>query len=251
MSRGTTYEQLIEMVRDETAISSNTSRGMDNLPYIQRLIKRYYETLCDNFDWAFLRVDDLDATKAIQAGERYYDFPVAMDIHDTIDCYVFWGNVWLPLEYGIGPLEYSAYNSDVNSVRADPILKWKIRNDRQFEVWPIPASTGAIDLDAQPVPTITSPVVRFTGRRRPTPLVNLTDRCDMDDQVLVLHVAAEILAKQKSEDAPIKLAAAKERLAELREGYSDRRVVRIGMGEDQRDALSRGWPRIRVYPATP
>jgi hypothetical protein len=229
MARGTPLVQLVEMVRDECGLSSNSSRGIDNGPYITRLIKRYYETLADDFDWPFMRVDKAAATKALAAGQRFYDFPVAMDLLDTIECETYIGGSWLPVSYGISGEEYSAFNSDNSTGRAEPVLAWQIKDGDQFEVWPIPTSDGEWDRDADP-PVQTAPLVRFTGRRRITPLVESASLCDMDDQLVVLYVAAEILGKQGSKDAPIKLAAAKDRLATLRGRSTDRRKVRIGLG---------------------
>lgn len=233
MARGTTLGQLVEMVRDECGISSNSSRGNDQLGYITRLIKRQYEFLCDEYDWSFLRVDNDEATKTLEAGERYYDFPVEMDTKNTIECWHFYGNVWVKLDYGITMEDYTAMNPETDQ-RGDPTLKWRIKDGDQFEVWPLPASDGNL--------------VRFTGTRRPTPLTANNSRCDMDDLCVVLFVAAEILAKQDQKDAPLKLAAAKARLAKMKALYVGRARVRMGLGEV--DNAQRGWPRIRAFPAS-
>jgi len=234
MARGTTLQQLVEMVRDECALSSSSSRGIDHLAYIKRLLKRHYEELCDSFDWTFLRVDNDDAEKVLQAGERFYDFPVKMDMKTTVDCWHFYGNVWVKLDYGIGPMEYTAMNPDTNQ-RAVPLLKWRASGDNQFEVWPEAASN--------------TDKVRFTGKRKPNPLVSDSDACDMDDILLVLSVSSEILGKQGSKDAPIKADAMSKRMGVMRRLYSDRRKVRMGMGAPS-DGTGRGWPRVRAFPAT-
>lgn len=235
MARGTSFGQLVEMVRDECSLSSNSSSGNDHLAYIKRLIKRHYEFLCDEYDWSFLRVENDDATKTLEAGERYYDFPVAMDIHDTIDAQTFYGNVWVPLTYGVTPQDYTAMNPETDQ-RADPVLKWRISSDSQFEVWPLPASNGNL--------------VRFSGKRRENALVAESDTCDMDDQLVVLYVSAEILFKLEDKSAELKLAAAKQRLSQMRGGYADRKKVRVGMGQPLGDSVN-GWPRIRAFPANP
>lgn len=246
MALYTPYSQLVEMVRDECAISSNGSRSIDNKPYVQRLIKRVYETMVDKADWSFLIVDKDQAVKAMQAGERYYDFPVAMDMRYAIEAWVFWGNVFLKLTYGIGPLEYSAYNSDNPDVRADPCLKWQIIADDQFEVWPTPASNG--DITAVPM---SGPFVRFTGKRKARALVADADPMDMDDQLVVLAVAAEILERQLKGSGALKAAAASDRFNTVRSLYTHHTVVRMGMGSGTADdGMSPGWPRIRVFPAS-
>lgn len=223
----------MEMLRDECGISSASSRGSDNLAYLQRIIARHYEFLVDEADWSFLRVDDDAATKELEAGSRYYDFPDIMDLKYTLTADHFYGNVWVPLDYGIGPSDYNAMNPETDQ-RADPQIKWRIKDDRQFEVWPMPASNGNL--------------VRFRGRRKPTLLTSDDSRADMDDQLIVLYAAAEVQAKKSVKDADLKLAAAKQRLIQMKRLYVDRTKVRIGMAE--RVDPQRGWPRIRAYPAS-
>lgn len=217
MALRTTMAQLVEMVRDECGLSSNSSRGADHLAYIQRLIKRHYETLVDDFEWSFLKVNRGDAQKVLEAGERYYDFPIAMDVKDTIAAWHFYGNVWVELKYGIEYSDYNQMNPDLDQ-RGDPQLRWQITERKQFEVWPLPASNGNL--------------VEFTGTRMPELLTSDTARADMDDQLIVLYTSAEILEKQKQGSGAVKAGAAARRLANMREKYGGgRRRVRIGMGQ--------------------
>lgn len=233
MALRTTFEQLTEMVFDECGSSSATSRNNDNRAYVQRLIKRHYEFLCDDHDWAFLHITNDDATKTLQAGENHYDFPVAMDLKNTLQADTYYGNVWVPLIYGIDMQDYTAMNPETDQ-RADPQIKWRIYNDRQFEVWPMPASDGN--------------KVRFKGKKLPEALVGDTSCADMDDHLLVLYVASEVVAKKDGKDAQLKIAAAQRRLAQMKAMYTDRTRVRMGMGANPAD--QRGWPRIRAFPAS-
>jgi hypothetical protein len=232
--RNNTRGQLVEMLRDECGISSNSSRGNDNLAYLLRVLKRHYEFLSDEYDWPFLRIDNDEATKELEAGERYYDFPITMDLESTLTADHFYGNVWTPLDYGIGPEEYTAMNPETGQ-RADPQLKWRIKDGKQFEVWPMPATNGNL--------------IRFKGRRRITPLTSDDSICDLDDQLVVLYASAEVLAKKNQKDADLKLAAAKQRLIQTRAASADRRKVRVGMGYDD-GQFRRGFPRIRAFPAS-
>lgn len=233
MSLRTTFEQLTEMVFDECATSSATSRNNDNRAYVQRLLKRHYEFLCDEHDWGFLHVTNDDATKELQAGERFYDYPVGMGLNNTMRADTFYGNVWVPLTYGIDMENYTSMNPETDQ-RADPQTNWRIYTDRQFEVWPMPASNGNL--------------VRFTGKKLPEALVGDTSRADMDDHLLVLYVAAEVTAKKDSKDSALKLAAAQRRLGQLKMMYTARLRVRMGMGSNPED--QRGFPRIRAFPAS-
>lgn len=249
MALRTTRGKLIEMLRNECGISSNSSRGNDQLAYLQQLINRHYQAAVDEFDWPFLRVDDIDASKVLEAGERYYDFPnVQLDFSRTVTAWTFWGNQWTPLIYGIDLTDYNALNPELNQ-RADPVMKWMNHDERQFEVWPLPASNGELTYtDTGQVTSISGPIVRFTGRKLPEALTGDSSRMDMDDILVVLRAAAEVLAKQSAKDAEAKLAAANARLVVLRRNWADRRVVRFGMGENPTDL--RGWPRIRAFPAS-
>lgn len=218
MALRTTLEQLVEMVRDETKSSSNSSRGTDHLAYIERLIKRHYQTLTDGeFEWSFLKVERGDAQKVLEAGSRYYDFPIAMDSANyTVKAFHFCNNIWSELTYGIDFKDYNQMNPDMNQ-RSDPTLKWRIINERQFEVWPLPATNGNL--------------VEFTGMRKPEALTSNTSRADMDDQLIVLGVAAEILEDMKAGSGAVKAAAYTRRFGVLRRRYGGGRVrVRMGMG---------------------
>lgn len=247
MALRSTRVQVVEMLRNECGISSNSSRGNDNLAYLHQLINRHYEAACDEFDWTFLRVDDLDATKVLQAGSRYYDFPVEMDFSKTVTMWNFWGNIWNPVIYGISMADYNAQNPELDQ-RADPVVKWAAHDERQFEVWPLPASNGVFEESGGFVTSIVGPVVRFTGKRKPERLTGNDSRMDMDDQLVVLRCAAEVLAKKSQKDAEAKLAAAAARMALLRRIYSDRKKTGIGTGESREDL--RGWPRIRAFRAS-
>lgn len=218
MALRTTLDQLVEMLRDETKVSSNSSRGTDHRAYLERLIKRQYETLCDEFDWSFLKVHRGDARKTLEAGSRYYDFPIEMDVRDTVKCFHFFGNIWTELAYGIEFGDYNQLDPDPDhDQRSDPQLKWQIRDGRQFEVWPLPASDGNI--------------VEFTGTRKPEALVSGIARADMDDQLIVLYAAAEVKEDQKPGSGIVKQRAAVQRHQQLKSRYGGgRRRVRIGMG---------------------
>lgn len=58
--------------------------------------------------------------------------------------------------------------------------------------------------------------LQFVGIRNLRPLVENTDVADLDDRLIVLFAAAEILANQKSASAQIKLANAQARFSRLK-----------------------------------
>lgn len=196
MARGKTLGELTEQVRHECRKSSNASRGIDNLSHIQQVIRRVYEELYDEFDWPHMKVW---RDKTINAGQRYYDFPSDLNLERTSDkVYFEYGSVWVPIAYGVDPEDYTIHNSD-NDERADPVLKWHIidaSGTPQFEVWPLPASSGT---------------VRFTGIKAKTELSDNAAKCDLDDVMVVLFASAEILEAAQAPDARTKMSKANAR----------------------------------------
>lgn len=83
-----------------------------------------------------------------------------------------------------------------------------------MEIWPLPVSQQKL---------------RFTGQRVLNPLVALTDTADLDDMLLVLYVAAELLQRRKSADAGTKLQAAQAQLVAVRSNYP-RRYQTVNLG---------------------
>jgi len=196
MARGTTFGELIEMLKLECGLDPDPALSLNMRPQMELMLKREYERLYQEFDWPFLRVfPDL----LTQAGERFYDVPAEMDLEriETVDYY--WGNRWFPLTRGISQLDYNTYNPDLG-VRVDPTFKWDIKYTgpkAQVELWPIPNSDGN--------------KVRFTGIKKKTELVDTTSRCDLDDMMIVLFCASEYLASRGSKAAGTKQQKAVER----------------------------------------
>ena len=70
----------------------------------------------------------------------------------------------------------------------------------QIEVWPIPANNGSS--------ATKDGIVRLEGVKNLNPLSAKTDTADLDDQLIVLFAASELLTRQKSGDAQMKMAQA-------------------------------------------
>lgn len=228
MARKTTFSELLEQVRAEARISTAVSQGQANENYIKQLIRRYYDQLYDEFDWPFKRILKSEARVTMLAGQRYYDYPPNLDLERITKMYVQQGNQWILVPRGIGPEQYNVHDSDGDS-RGDPVLRWDIYSDTQFEAWPLPASTGT---------------VWFDGTKRKTPLIANSDRCDLDDTLLVLFVASEILAATNQKDSQVKLNAAQARLIQLKGRMSSNRPD-FSFSDDS-CAPSNYMPRILV-----
>lgn len=216
MALGTTRQEIVEMLRDEIRSSSNTSRSVDNLPYLVRLIRRYNETITDEFAWPYMDLAKTQAQKTMAAGQRYYDFPVKLSIEHIQKVWFkqATGNIWVPLDQGIRPDNYNEVDSD-NDDRSDPVVCWDFVTDAndnlQFEVWPLPASDGGI--------------VWFEGRKKHNSMNDDADKADHDDQLIVLRAAAEALKAKSKGDSEMKLALAGDRFDRLKARLSNPRMA--------------------------
>ena len=119
-----TLTEIVEVVRLEARLSTNTSRGIDHGDHIRQLIRTAHEALAEEFDWPHLRLRRGDSFKTLAAGQRYYDFPTNLNVQKIEAAWVQWGAQWSPLHYGITPQHYSALDSD-SDARSDPVQVWE------------------------------------------------------------------------------------------------------------------------------
>jgi hypothetical protein len=139
-----------------------------------------------------------------------------------------YNNVYVDVERGIRFDDYSIYDSNASTPeRSFPVLKWDIRNTgstEQLETWPITSQAATLYL---------------FGTKTLSPLIQESDTADLDDRLIVLFAAAEILARQKSNDAKNKLSQAERRLAMLRRNsQADSKMIQVGLGRNNRSSHS-------------
>lgn len=237
MARGTTLEQLISDLRAEIGQSTNTAVSRASLDSLSATLRRVQSRLWGDFDWPHLRVErDIQ----MQAGGRYYDFPTDLDLTRVEKVEVKWGGIWQPVNYGITSEDFVVHDSDLG-IRNNPVMRWDYYNGavgapvNQFEVWPIPANNGT--------PASKELYLRFTGIRKLRSLIAMSDVADLDDTLIVLYSAAEILARLKMPDASSKLESANIHYSRLKGrqagrtepfvigGCADERPKRRGVGE--------------------
>ena len=185
MAVGVQLQQLRADLRAEIGHSLNAAHGINNEASQNYLLRRTQEELFVDMDWPRQIVyRDI----ALVAGTRYYDYP-ADTTFDTIN--QMWcanGVDWLKMDYGITPDNLTGYNSDIG-VRAWPLRRWRHDPDQgQIEMWPVPNVDGTARVEAT------------LGL---SPLIQNTDVCTLDSNLIVLFTAAEILADQRSEKAPV------------------------------------------------
>ena len=201
MARGVQLIQLVSRLRAEVGHSSNAGVGVDKLPELKQILRRTQESLYDDFDWPHLRIKP---TKSLASGQRYYDFPADLNYDRIQEAAVWYNGQPHIVERGIGFNEYARYDSDSGD-ESDPMQRWDVRwtgSSEQCEVWPIPTSNDM--------------TLQFVGIRDLADLTSNADTCDLDDILIILFAAAEILARQKSQDANAKLSAAQARYSKLK-----------------------------------
>lgn len=169
--------------------------------------------LASMWDWNFLKHDwDLTTT----GGTRYYDIPtvetrgltVSIDFDREVVVNRLYNTKFYPVSYGIDIIDYNYLNGVSNP--QDPVQKWQVvtnsnetANPNQIEVWPVPVTTQTL---------------RFSGRRVLQTLASDSDKADLDDLLIVLGVASDILIMREQANAANTLKRFNDRLALLKQG---------------------------------
>jgi hypothetical protein len=229
MARGTTLTVLLQMLNAEVGNSGATNATRDTM--YSTVLSNIQKWLVVEDTWAFLEQRwDVVAP----ANTQFLNFPTtdiegntcAFDLTRYPLVEVYWTNTWQSVRYGIGADEYNTLDFTL-AQQSDPIQNWRVssNNDEatganQFEVWPVP---------------VTPQKIRFTANRVLLPLAAPTDVCDLDDLLIVLFAAAEILKRNKQPDYEEKAGRAKRYLAWLRQNYPSRDVKRCLGGSEGSD----------------
>lgn len=195
MARGTQFVQVIEQVRAEVRRSTTVAVGIDDLQNLKQIVRRVYKMLWWDHDWPHLTKYFPAVT--LNAGQRYYDMPDGLSYERVKSWALWYSGIPQPLDYGIGFEEYAVSNPDAGA-RSEPALRWEVRYgdgvQEQFEVWPVPSSSDQ--------------TLQFFGYGSEPTLVNDADQLLLDDTLVTLYAAADILTAQKSEDAKLKQSEA-------------------------------------------
>lgn len=220
MARGTTLAELVTRLRAEAGHSLDPALGKNVLETFKLLLARHQEDLWDAHDWPHLRVQrDI----ALSAGQRLYDFPTDLRFDRIASTQVKWSGIWRGLDRGVGARQYNIHDSELDE-RSDPARCWDVRDTgsgEQLEIWPVPGSNA----DA----ATGDGTVRLTGTRSLGPLVANADVCEIDDRLIVLYAAAELLSKDTAR-AQLKLRQAGAILDRLKAAAADVTPFRLGPG---------------------
>lgn len=198
MPVGTTLVNLRAMLKAEIGDEMSESITTANDARYNRLLANQQIWLVGKDAW--LLPGKVQKEVALTAGTRLYSLPAGIDLQQLdAPAYVKFGNIRFVIEHGISQDNYNAMDPALN-MRSNPIFRWDIVDDsgtRKLEVWPTPASDQTLI---------------FEGKPTLGALASDSDTCVVDDLLLVLFTAAEILARQKQGDAQAKLAKANDRL---------------------------------------
>ncbi len=221
--RGTSFGTLVTMLRDDVGRSPDVSVGVADVPALKQRINEAYEFLYEDYDWPHLRVFYPHISLAYQ--QRYYDLPVVgtyqLDYERVERAVVWYNGRPVEIERGIAHEDYWSFNSEASPPETSaPVLKWDVRftgTKEQIEFWPTPSDN--------------SQQIQFVGFKKFVRLVNDADLCLLDDNMVVLRASAEILMRQSSKDAPVRLQEAQQ-LYDLRKRRSKgaARTRRLGQG---------------------
>ena len=229
MARGVLVSTVLSMIKAEIGDYSGTNTASDNAIIVQ--MSNFQKWLATEYDWPFLeRRWDV----AAPANTQFLTFPTLDDNGDTSAINmermplveVLWTQVYQPVLYGIGAEEYNTLNLAYQQ-QSDPIQRWRAAtnpneptNVNQFEVWPVP---------------VTAQTLRFTGQRTLLNCAATTDKCDLDDMLITMGVAAEKLQRSNQKDAQLKLTKFQHRLQFIRQNYPTRDRIRVlgGGGENE------------------
>lgn len=223
MARNTTLVKLLDMYRAKCRLSFNPAHNNQDEDRQIRSLQATQEWLWDDYDWPLLRVE---RTINLQAGQRYYDLPDDLHIDRISKAEVYHDTAYCELKPGIDAVHYTAYNSDLDE-RQWPPQRWRISEDEQFEIWPIPDTNADL--------TTLEGTVKLTGIRNLNPLVAATDRADLDDWLIVLYASAEYLTGKGDKTASVIQQQANARYAKLRGSQNPRRKFKMfGVGQPDR-----------------
>jgi hypothetical protein len=238
------------MVKSQTGKSlDSTSTAQD--AEINQIISDCQAQLAASYDWPFLR-QRWDS--ALTPGQRFQTMPTAyspqggsttatgaINFERPVHVETKWNNIWQEVIYGIDEIPEFNYLDSDRGMPLDPAQRWQFSDETQYEIWPLPASNAQI---------------RFIGQRQLTALGAFTNGvmvwtdtnlCDLDDMLLVYHVAAEYLVREENPNAKIMVDKAQRRLVALLGAYPNRsQVITIGRGQPLDRKAIRQVPLVLV-----
>jgi hypothetical protein len=215
--RGIRLDELVDRLRAEVGHSTNAQVGQNSYDYLVQVLSRTQRRLCEEYDWAHLKIKrDI----AVEAGQRYYPTPDSLHYERITDVEFKDGSLWRPLIRGVDESLFSMHDSD-RGHQNWPLQHWDVHENLDgpadttgfLEFWPIP-NRSASQFDG---------IVRLTGYMQAPELTHPNDKCVLDGSLLVLYAASEICARQNQSDAQMKLTAAQQLMSRLQNQNSNKK----------------------------
>jgi hypothetical protein len=224
MALGTTLVKLLDQLRAELHTSLNPAHNNQIRDKQVHFLQKTQEWLWEDYNWPHLR---LMKNYPLQAGQFKYDIGADFDIDRIERIEVMNAGRWMKLGDGFDSTYYAAHNSELDQ-RADPARRWRIIEDQQIEIWPIPETNG----DA----TTLEGYIKVTGIRKLSPLVADTDRADIDDQLIFLYAASSY--SPDSKEGKMALNRGNKRMAKMKGRLTPRRQFKM-FGVGNSDTVAR------------
>ncbi|MEY9428132.1 hypothetical protein ABH975_003447 [Bradyrhizobium ottawaense] len=245
MPVGVQLSDLRRDLRAETGTSLNPAQGVQAQQTLDLILDRQQRELWDAYNWPHLR---FYVDVALAQSQFIYDYPPAMPFDQILQIYVATDTAssWQRLDYGI-----SASMIRPSGPNKGTPTRWanKVSVDTTGAT-PITDPVGKLVITPTPSSAM---LMRIEGQAPLRPLVADTDKCIIDGKAIVLFAAAELLAAQKSEAAPMKLQKAQNHLRRLLQdqGADKRRNYNMGgsyRGGNDPDKSRRAVPYLDYIP---
>ena len=199
-----TLSILVRNVRAEAGHSLSVSQGLNAIDTLKYLIARKEYELWTAFDWPDL-VARWDLK--IMPGQVEYQYPAGMQFDQIRHAY--WtienGHNWADVDYEIPEDAILPYGESSKTQTGGAILAWETyyntdAEDERIRIWPTPTVEGTL---------------RLKGLRPLNCLVSDDDCCTLDATLIAMFTAAELLARAKADDAPMREKNAQRHLQKL------------------------------------
>lgn len=199
---------LSDMVMDlraEVGHSLLAGQGTNMEDTLKYYLRRTQRELYAAHDWPqFIVNESVD----VPAGTRYLTGLVNVSEEQINEMWCRMGSEWYPITYGIDPAQYSLYDPD-NNVTGFPIQRYEYDElNSGLELWPLPS------IDTR---------VLVKGQIKLPDLIADNDQSLLDGLLIVMFAAANILARQKDEDAALMLNKANQYLVALKRQHGSQK----------------------------
>lgn len=180
----------LKTLRKEVAIEAGFSTDSGHLAYsterLNQMINRVERMMANMDEWP---TQNTYGAVAVTADTQFHTLPAGLNFTGIDTAWCQFGSEWLEVKHGITQYDRSLYSA---TQRAEPVRKWMISQSdtTQFEVWPIPGANQNM---------------RFEGSATVGVMAADDDICVLDADIIVMRVAAQILGRDKKDDAALLL----------------------------------------------